>query len=223
MWYYAIDDQQQGPVSLDELKGMIARGELDSDSLVWQDGMNDWVPIGSIAELSAPASSRTDWMEQANPYSAMPMDLQDVDPLRRRVSGKMTQLKVAGGFLIAMAAFTLLLALPNVIVAFAMRPGNANAAQVAGDLVGRLLFVGVQILLQILTIAGGVALIRGRGIRLAWAGSIAAFIPLCGPCLGLSIPFAIWVVVLLLDPDVKNAFGTGTPSFEQVESPRNHF
>ena len=59
---------------------------------------------------------------------------------------------------------------------------------------------------QLLTIFGSVAMIARKQIGLAWAGAITGIIPFCGPCLGLSIPFAIWAMILLQRPLVIVAF-----------------
>lgn len=52
-WYYSKNSQQQGPVSLDELKGKLAAGEVSKTDLVWHDGMADWTPAGQVADLAA--------------------------------------------------------------------------------------------------------------------------------------------------------------------------
>ncbi|HOG50147.1 MAG TPA: RDD family protein [Lentisphaeria bacterium] len=51
MWYFGENDQQQGPVSLDELKAMIRSGRLTVDTLVWRQGMSDWMPVQGVPEL----------------------------------------------------------------------------------------------------------------------------------------------------------------------------
>lgn len=47
MYYIIINDQQQGPFSLEELE---ARG-LCPDSMVWRAGMSDWMPARNVDEL----------------------------------------------------------------------------------------------------------------------------------------------------------------------------
>ncbi|OQC14174.1 MAG: RDD family protein [Lentisphaerae bacterium ADurb.Bin082] len=51
MWYFGENDQQHGPVSLDELKAMIRSGRLTVDTLVWRQGMSDWMPVQGVPEL----------------------------------------------------------------------------------------------------------------------------------------------------------------------------
>ena len=51
MWYFSENGQQQGPVSLAELQAMIRSGRLTIDSLVWRQGMSDWMPVQGVPEL----------------------------------------------------------------------------------------------------------------------------------------------------------------------------
>ncbi len=53
VWYYAIGEEQSGPVSLLEIRKLIASHQLCVDDLVWKDGLADWVPIRDVSELNA--------------------------------------------------------------------------------------------------------------------------------------------------------------------------
>lgn len=61
-WYYAKNGAQQGPISLEDMKSRIAMGEIGDSDLAWREGMSDWMPVGTIAELKpappAPAEDR---------------------------------------------------------------------------------------------------------------------------------------------------------------------
>lgn len=48
MFYYSLNGQQQGPVSEDELRQMVATGVLTPDTLVWREGMAEWQPLASV-------------------------------------------------------------------------------------------------------------------------------------------------------------------------------
>lgn len=58
-WHYSHDGTQQGPVTEDEIKGMILAGSIKPSDLVWCDGMAGWEPVSSVAELmpQAPAEA----------------------------------------------------------------------------------------------------------------------------------------------------------------------
>lgn len=51
VWYYAHGDKEQGPVTLAQLKGLLSSGKIQSDDLVWKDGLDDWVAAESVPEL----------------------------------------------------------------------------------------------------------------------------------------------------------------------------
>jgi hypothetical protein len=50
-WHYAQNDGQKGPVTFDELKSLVASGNVDGSALVWTDGMKEWAPANTIAGL----------------------------------------------------------------------------------------------------------------------------------------------------------------------------
>ena len=47
-WYYESDGETMGPVSADLIARYLDTGHLSADSLVWQDGMDDWVTAGTV-------------------------------------------------------------------------------------------------------------------------------------------------------------------------------
>lgn len=60
---------------------------------------------------------------------------------------------------------------------------------------------------QILIIVGGIAMVRAKGMGLAVTGAVLGIIPCVSSSLCLfGIPFGIWAVVVLADPNVKRAF-----------------
>ena len=50
-WYYGSSAGQHGPVDENELRAMIASGGISPQTLVWRDGMRDWVPLQSLPEF----------------------------------------------------------------------------------------------------------------------------------------------------------------------------
>jgi uncharacterized membrane protein len=47
-WYYAINNEQKGPVNEAELKEMLAGNQIPTATLVWQEGMENWTPASSV-------------------------------------------------------------------------------------------------------------------------------------------------------------------------------
>lgn len=55
-WYYARENRQEGPVSLEALAAMVGRGELAAGDLVWAEGMPQWIEAGKVPALFAQAA-----------------------------------------------------------------------------------------------------------------------------------------------------------------------
>lgn len=47
-WYYALNNEQKGPVNEAELKEMLAGNQVPTGTLVWQEGMANWAPANSL-------------------------------------------------------------------------------------------------------------------------------------------------------------------------------
>jgi len=47
-WFYAINGQRNGPVSDLQLDGLLGSGEINQDTLLWREGMPDWLPMKTV-------------------------------------------------------------------------------------------------------------------------------------------------------------------------------
>lgn len=61
-------------------------------------------------------------------------------------------------------------------------------------------------MLNLAVLFGGINMLRGKAFASCMAAGIIAVIPLCTPCVVLGIPFGIWALIVLNQPDVKAAF-----------------
>ncbi|MCG2587779.1 RDD family protein [Rhodohalobacter sulfatireducens] len=59
-WYYAKDNKQHGPVDKTQLINLLQEGSLNAEDLVWSNGMENWVKIGTLSEFA-------DKLQEANP------------------------------------------------------------------------------------------------------------------------------------------------------------
>jgi hypothetical protein len=50
-YYYLLSDKQNGPVSHDEIINQIKQNIIHHSTLLWKDGMADWVEASSIDEF----------------------------------------------------------------------------------------------------------------------------------------------------------------------------
>lgn len=56
-WYYATNGQRQGPVTETEFERLVRDGVIRADTLVWRQGMPDWVPYSQVAPVAPPSGS----------------------------------------------------------------------------------------------------------------------------------------------------------------------
>jgi predicted Zn finger-like uncharacterized protein len=47
-WHLAINGETVGPMPEDEVRQRFAAGEIDKDTAVWQEGFDDWLPLGDV-------------------------------------------------------------------------------------------------------------------------------------------------------------------------------
>jgi len=74
-WHYTKDGQAVGPIPFESLRQLAAQGELPDGTLVWTQGMPNWVPpseVPGLANPNTPTASQTDATPAAsdNPYAA---------------------------------------------------------------------------------------------------------------------------------------------------------
>lgn len=48
MYHYSLNGQQLGPVTEEQLRQMVAAGQLNASTLVWREGLADWQPLGAV-------------------------------------------------------------------------------------------------------------------------------------------------------------------------------
>ncbi|MFY0530778.1 GYF domain-containing protein [Nannocystis pusilla] len=51
-WHLAIGGETVGPISEAEVRERFAAGEIDKDTSVWQEGFEDWLPLGDVGAFS---------------------------------------------------------------------------------------------------------------------------------------------------------------------------
>ena len=56
MWFYAKDGNREGPVSLEDLRGLIRQGSLPLTTVVWSKGMREWRAANEVPEVISAVS-----------------------------------------------------------------------------------------------------------------------------------------------------------------------
>ena len=71
-WRYVQNGQPCGPLDTAALKEMLNRGAISPDTLVWQEGMSDWVAARRLPEFAPPAPAAPPVPPVAPEQPAMP-------------------------------------------------------------------------------------------------------------------------------------------------------
>ena len=51
-WYVVVEGEQVGPLTEPDIAARLARGEITGDTLVWKEGLADWVKLSTAPELA---------------------------------------------------------------------------------------------------------------------------------------------------------------------------
>lgn len=54
-WYYVKNGQKEGPVETHQLQQLLQSASISGDSLVWKDGMADWIAANKLPDFSSTA------------------------------------------------------------------------------------------------------------------------------------------------------------------------
>ncbi|GLH76942.1 hypothetical protein SSBR45G_18500 [Bradyrhizobium sp. SSBR45G] len=144
-WYYAAQGQQQGPVSEDDLRDLIARGVVSAETLLWSDGMAGWEKAGRIPGLMSGVPS----ISPGGPPAFDGGGSAATGPLSAKLDTwsylGWTLLYVLGQFLIVIAPWTAVYLYRYVIERIRV-PGRPNLSFIGQPLDIWYVFVGMGVL-----------------------------------------------------------------------------
>ena len=52
MWYALVEEEQLGPMDSGEVEELYSQGVVTSETLVWKDGFEDWLPLGQTTDFA---------------------------------------------------------------------------------------------------------------------------------------------------------------------------
>lgn len=55
-WFYGKDNAQHGPVSDLEIRNLISTNQITQDTIIWREGMTDWIPLKDVPEFQVTPS-----------------------------------------------------------------------------------------------------------------------------------------------------------------------
>jgi predicted Zn finger-like uncharacterized protein len=72
-WYVVVEGEQMGPLAETDIAARLRRGEITGESLVWKEGLADWVKLSSVPELAQmPSSQATPGVQSTSAPAAEP-------------------------------------------------------------------------------------------------------------------------------------------------------
>ncbi len=194
-WFYGVGGEQRGPVSMEQLKSLLAEGSLSPETVVWREGMGSWLPISQVPELAPAVPSAQ------VPPPALPPPASAPAPHAARLAASPQRLERKRPWSLTLLGILWLLvgALMTVVGAgliFAVPPGEDAASMK----VGLVLVAGVGALLFL----AGLGLLRLK----AWGrllGILFGVLALVGFPLGTAL--GIVIIVYLVSPGIRLLYG----------------
>jgi uncharacterized membrane protein len=68
-WYYVKNEQKQGPVEASQIQSLLSSGGITNQTLVWKDGMANWVAVNTLSEFSTTGAPPVPTQGQGVPLS----------------------------------------------------------------------------------------------------------------------------------------------------------
>ncbi len=229
MYYIQGADQKEyGPVSADQLRQWISENRLNRFSPARADGESLWKTLGDFPEFAevlvgaAPAASEAPTSAptalsaaNASPYGS------GFRPSTPGISESAIdeKMKVPAIGIITTGALGALLSLAGVIATLSgskkfaeLPPGLPPEA--AGLLKSYLSAMEpfnlplnlLALILSSLTLVAGIKMLQRRSYGLVMAGVIIGMIPCLSGCCCTGLPFGIWALIVLSNPEVRKSF-----------------
>ena len=88
LWHYIVNEEKQGPVSVEQLHGLVASGTITPETLVWTDSLEDWTSASNLEGLfpdQKPASQSPSLITGAAAQASHPLASA---PARQPVTGQ---------------------------------------------------------------------------------------------------------------------------------------
>lgn len=71
-WFYEKNSSQKGPVSTTELQALLSSAEITEKTMIWREGMGDWMQAGRVTEFAHKPTTPAVSYEDAAPSTAAP-------------------------------------------------------------------------------------------------------------------------------------------------------
>ena len=194
------DQKEYGPISAEQLRQWLAEGRVNSSTLAQSETAPGWKPISTFPELAA-----------GLPSAAAPAAFNPGAPAVN--AAQLVQGPAIG--MMVMAILLALLAMAGILMnllgvgAGAIAPTGGNQFQQLGNMMGGV--VGIVFNVLGLGISGFIFFASQKLKKLeshgmVMAAAIISMVPCLSPCCIIGLGIGIWVLVVIMKPEVKSAF-----------------
>ncbi len=201
------DGKEYGPANTEQMRAWLAESRINGNTLVQVEGTATWQPLSSLPEFADTAGTAPAPAAAPVAASSAPVDTRAV--ALGKVQGPAIALLVVGILCVLLSLVGLVM---NVVGA-----GHRTMTSTGSPEIDRILQVSQSGALGVVQGLIGMAVSgflvfsslkmkRLEGYGLAMGASIMAMIPCVSPCCVLGLPFGIWALVVLNQPDVKSSF-----------------
>jgi len=197
------DQKQYGPVSADEIRQWITEGRINAQTLLQADGQSDWRPLSSFPEFANVAQP----IPSGVPLSASAPAADG----QNRVSGPATGLMVVG----ILCVLASILGLVSNLFGLGMGAAGAQRGNMPPQFeqYAQMMSGGLGIALNVIGLAmAGFFIFASTKMRklesygMVMTATILSMLPCTSSCCCVGLPVGIWVLVVLMKPEVKSAF-----------------
>ena len=171
-WFYLVGEEQQGPVSVEQIQQFASTGIITGETMVWKEGMAEWLPAGSVGAIALPVPASS---PQVSPQPASVLQAGSVtssaaslapQSVRPRTSGMALGSLILGVvsiplIFVCIGWISALAALVMSIVALTRIPGRAGELKGKGLAYGGLV---TSILSMVIYGAFLVLFVKNRGL-----------------------------------------------------------
>lgn len=199
------DGKEYGPVSAEQLRDWIKQGRVNASTQILEEGTTNWRPLSEFTEFIGPAAAAPGPASFSQPMAGGLAIPSQADALQK-VSGPATGLIVTAilGFLTQATSLVMNVVGAGMSASQMNQMPPAWAAMFSGTVAIVSSIIGI--LFGVVVLIGAMKMKKLENHGFAMAASIIAAVPCVSPCCFIGLPIGIWAIVVLMKPEVKNAF-----------------
>lgn len=204
------DGKEYGPISADTVRQWVNEGRANAQTQVQPEGGASWIALGQLPEFAAlfAAPAIPSGAPATFPTGAAPSG-----QVAQMVSGPAIGLMVTAG----LGALAQLASMAMNILGAGMGMAGAAQDQQAGPAWAHAMSGGLGVFFNVIGLIMSVVIFMGamkmkklESYNFALTATIIAMVPCISPCCLVGLPIGIWALVILMKPEVKSAFQTGS-------------